>query len=73
MRATFIGDPNSPGEERSSVDMFGVSFPLGQSVDVSHLSDAQRRKLAGNRHFTTDTAPPNPDPIVAAVKRGKKR
>ncbi len=68
MRATFTGDPNHP-EETRGIEMFGVVFPHGEPVDVSHLSDVQKRKLAGNRHFTTDAV----EPAVSAVtKKGRK-
>lgn len=55
MQVIFRGDPNelarSGGLSRTSIDMYGLHFQMGEAVDVSALSDVQQRKLSTNPHF----------------------
>lgn len=55
MKLIFRGDPGElalgGGLSRTSIDMHGVHFQTGVPVDVSHLSEAQKRKLSTNNHF----------------------
>jgi hypothetical protein len=55
MKVIFTGDPAEleagAGLSRLSTSIYGVTFPMGAEVDVSHLSDVQKRKLLNNPHF----------------------
>lgn len=55
MRVIFIGDPiemeRGEGLSRLSTSIYGATFPMSAEVDVSHLSEAQKRKLLNNSHF----------------------
>ena len=55
MRVIFIGDPieleRGEGLSRLSTTLYGVTFPMSAEVDVSHLPEAQKRKLLTNPHF----------------------
>lgn len=55
MIVIFRGDPNeiarSGGLSRTNVEWYGLNFRMGLPVDVSGLSEAQKRKLRGNHHF----------------------
>ena len=55
MKVIFIGDPleleRGESLSRLSTTLYGVTFPMSAEVDVSHLSDDQKRKLLNNSHF----------------------
>lgn len=55
MKVVFTGDPveleRGEGLSRLSTTLFGVTFPMSQEVDVSHLPDKQKQKLLNNQHF----------------------
>ena len=55
MRVIFFGDPieleRGEGLSRLSTTLYGVTFPMSAEVDVSHLSEVQKRKLLNNPHF----------------------
>lgn len=55
MKVIFTGDPieleRGEGLSRLSTQVYGVNFPMSAEVDVSHLSDVQKRKLLNNPHF----------------------
>lgn len=55
MKVIFTGDPieleRGEGLSRLSTQVYGVNFPMSAEVDVSHLSDVQKRKLLTNPHF----------------------
>lgn len=55
MQVIFRGDPieleRGGGLSRTSIDAYGVHFVMGEPVDVSSLTDVQKRKLANNPHF----------------------
>jgi len=55
MKVIFTGDPleleRGESLSRLSTTMYGVTFPMSAEVDVSHLSDVQKRKLLNNSHF----------------------
>lgn len=58
MRLIFIGDPvelegmaNGHGLSRTSTTIYGVTFPMGAEVDVSHLPPKLQQKLLQNPHF----------------------
>lgn len=55
MKIIFTGDPielaNGQGLSRLTTQMYGVTFPMGAEVDVSHLSETQKKKLLNNSHF----------------------
>lgn len=51
MKATFIGNPNDETDQRGSLELFDVLFPLDQAVDVSGLEPWQIDRLRGNNHF----------------------
>jgi hypothetical protein len=90
MQVKFIGDPaetaKGGGLSRTSLEMFGIVFAMGEVVDVSALSGVQRSKLAGNPHFEVVAATDagvvvdegDPDPGIeehkarAAAKKSKK-
>lgn len=80
MKVIFIGNEavNADGQPIDTNDVcrqFGKVFVKGQEVDVSDLPEAQRRKLAGNKHFrvsdeaaapaTAETEPPKPKKVKA--------
>lgn len=48
MQFKYIGDDDNPPVE---IEAYGVTFPAGEAVDVSHLPEWQQAKLAGNWHF----------------------
>lgn len=45
MKFVFIG---VPGEDHSSLHMYGVDMPLGEAVEVSEVA---AKKLANHPHF----------------------
>lgn len=55
MKVIFVGDPleleRGESLSRLSTTMYGVTFPMQAEVDVTHLSDQQKRKLLNNSHF----------------------
>lgn len=51
MKATFTGDC-SPDP---ACEVFGLSFPPNEAVDVSSLDQAQQDLLVANPAFTTDS------------------
>ena len=63
MHATFTGNPED--EQTKVCVVFGVTFFLGQPVDVSGLDPAFQRKLAHNKFFEVsgegEDAPVAPD------------
>jgi hypothetical protein len=60
MKFRYIGDSDNPPGDTTA---YGVSFPAGEIVDVSHLPEWQQEKLAGNWHFE----------LVGGKKRGRPR
>lgn len=50
MKVRFVGNPNARDEQKVC-EMFGKTFFRDVDTDVSDLSDAVRRKIAGNNHF----------------------
>lgn len=55
MKVIFTGDPieleRGEGLSRLSTQLFGKTFPMSAEVDVSDLSETQKRKLLNNPHF----------------------
>lgn len=55
MKVIFSGDPieleRGEGLSRVTTTLYGVVFPMSVEVDVSHLSEVQKRKLLNNPHF----------------------
>lgn len=51
MRVRYIGNPLDPEDGRQTLEAFGLVFDLGESVDVSSLSEDQQRRLRSNSHF----------------------
>ena len=51
----FLGDPielaRGGGLSRTSIEVSGLVFKMGEPVDVSALPAAAQAKLAGNPHF----------------------
>lgn len=71
MRVVFRGDPveleRGQGLSRTSLDLWGVHFPMNVAVDVSHLDADMQRRLSRNPHFqvVADEAPvATPAPVV---------
>lgn len=64
MKATFIGHPSDRRDANGSVTFYGVTFPLNEPVDISHLAPKHQDKLRGNGHFrvTDEDAPEAPKP-----------
>lgn len=58
MKAKFVGNVANDSDTLKVCEIFGVTFFIGQSVDISHLTDAQKAKLAGNHHFLIEDEPP---------------
>lgn len=54
--ATFIfsGDPNNPGTDPATCEVFGMVFPFGEKVKVSDDGIAER--LRRHSHFTESQA-----------------
>jgi hypothetical protein len=50
MKVVFIGNPRDPADNKGSITMFGLTFPLNIPVDVSG-SAPFAGKLRGNREF----------------------
>lgn len=53
MKATYIGNPDLPKEQREvpdSFEMFGITFEKGKASDIPAELEA---KIAGNSHFET--------------------
>lgn len=61
MKFKYVGDEHNPPTE---IVAYGVAFPVGEAVDVSHLPEWQQDKIAGNWHF---------EQIEGAKKRGRPR
>ena len=59
MKFKYVGDDHNPIAETIA---YGVTFPVNEAVDVSHLPEWQQEKLAGNWHFE----------LVGGKKRGRK-
>lgn len=64
MKVIFTGDPleleRGESLSRLSTTMYGKVFPMSAEVDISDLSDVQKRKLMNNSHFRVvgvDAAP----------------
>lgn len=55
MHATF--NATDDDKETEGTTVFGVEFPRGQKVDISHLPPAQQAKLAGNATFAVEGKP----------------
>lgn len=71
MKLTFIGNPNDPSDNKGSVIINGVTFPLNLAVEVD---DVKFARLAKNSHFrvggdaVVETAvPESPDLDKAAL------
>jgi len=68
MRVIFIGDPieleRGEGLSRLSTTLYGVTFPMSAEVDVSHLSEMQKRKLLNNPHFRPAGVDAGPQQLV---------
>jgi len=63
MFITFLGNPRDGKDNRGSVTIGGVTFPLNRLVEVA--DSALFAKLRGNQHFQVDDASPEvSDPIV---------
>lgn len=58
MHATFVSSPDD--RETEAAKLYGVEFPRGEKVDVSHLSDTFKAKLAGNSTFKVSGYAPAP-------------
>lgn len=76
MQVIFRGDPielaRGEGLSRMSLDLWGAHFPMGQPVDVSHLSDGFKARLRNNAHFeVVAEATPAPIPQPAAAPIGE--
>lgn len=85
MKVRFLGDPSEIAKglppSRTEITMYGVTFTIGrygepgEAVDVSHLSEEQRRRLAGNGHFEVvandNDGPTPPEPRAARGRRAK--
>lgn len=71
MKVIFIGDPleleRGESLSRLSTTMYGVTFPMQAEVDVSHLSDVQKRKLLNNSHFRAAGVDAPPVPLIIPV------
>lgn len=74
MKVIFTGDPleleRGEGLSRLSTTIYGVTFPMGAEVDVTHLSETQKRKLLNNSHFRVagvDAEQPRPLVIPAGA------
>lgn len=74
MKVIFTGDPleleRGESLSRLSTTMYGVHFPMSAEVDVSHLSEVQKRKLLNNSHFKVagvDAETPRPLIIPASA------
>lgn len=52
---TFTGDPNAPGTDPASIEMFGIEFPLNKAVEVEDAKIAER--LSRHSHFSGDFEP----------------
>ncbi len=64
MKATYIGAPANPAEQKQLPDefpMFGVTFERGKFVEVP---DDVAAKVAGNSHFETQGKEPAAPPAV---------
>ena len=53
MRLKFIGNP-AARDDRDTVTVYGVTFPLGAWVDVSGMAEHERLKLASHNHFEAE-------------------
>lgn len=60
MKFTFKGDGAS-----TETTVFGVTFPLGEPVSHTLLTDAQALLLTGNPMFEVSEDGPAPKPTVA--------
>lgn len=49
----FSGDPKAKGKDPAVCEMYGISFPLGEPVDVADENTADR--LRRHNHFTEAT------------------
>ena len=74
MRVIFTGDPielegmtRGQGLSRTSATIYGVHFPMGAEVDVSHLDPKLQQKLANNPHFRPAGIEAPPAPLVVPV------
>jgi hypothetical protein len=71
MKVIFTGDPieleRAEGLSRLSTQMFGMNFPMSAEVDVSHLSDKQKLKLANHSHFRVAGIDAPAAPLVLPV------
>lgn len=47
---TFSGDPNAPGTDPATCEVFGMTFPFGEKVKVEDAEIAE--KLRRHSHFT---------------------
>lgn len=66
-KITFSGDPRCPGTDPAKLVMHGITFPLGQAVEVA--DDKIVAKLRSHSHFTVDgeaEKPAKPDPMAKA-------
>lgn len=91
MHVIFRGDPlelaRGEGLSRTSLPLWGLTFPMGVAVDVSSLSLEQQAKLSRNSHFevVSDAAPaaeaapapmadaPAPEPEASAPSAPAKK
>lgn len=62
-QVTFSGDPRNPGTDPAKLVMHGVTFPLGQPVEVA---DDIAAKLRTHSHFTADGEAPVEKPVETA-------
>jgi len=61
MQVTFIGNPDDDRDNINAVKLFGVTFPLNVKVELPEdVTEAQRKKLAGNNHFVIEGYEPAP-------------
>lgn len=71
MKVIFTGDPTELARNESlsrmSTTLFGVEFPMGAERDVTHLSEAQKRKLLNNSHFRVAGVDAPAVPLIVPV------
>lgn len=71
MFAIFTGNPLDPRDEKESLTLWGVTFPINVPVAIpSSWTDDLRRKIAGNNHFRVEgEAPSEPVAVEAEVSQ----
>jgi len=68
MRVTYVGTGARDDDQVCAV--FGRDFPVGESVDVSDLPEAQQSLLKGNPTFSVDDGAPAKKAASAASAQG---